>query len=169
MCSLLLRCNRESGCRQGLGRLKAISRSSHPLNGYGYLGLPRRSRLDSYLQEASLKNLLEDRDQEQEYSPRDVSEHIHKRAGMLDSFSQRRPCCSTVSRWPSVIPLDSCWHLGDHTAYMVVNVNSLVPGLPCAKHTQRSRSEAAETLEVPITSGPVFSILMLGPFATPVE
>lgn len=36
-CSLLLRCNRESGCRQGLGRLKAISRSSHPLNGYDFL------------------------------------------------------------------------------------------------------------------------------------
>jgi hypothetical protein len=35
--------------------------------------------------------------------------------------------------------------------------------------SQRSRSEAAETLEVPITSGPVFLILMLGPFVTPGE
>jgi hypothetical protein len=32
--SLLQRCNRESGCRQGLAWLKAPSRSSHPLNGY---------------------------------------------------------------------------------------------------------------------------------------
>jgi len=31
--SLLLRCNRELGCHQGLGRLKEIFRSSQPYNG----------------------------------------------------------------------------------------------------------------------------------------
>ena len=39
------RCNRESGCRQGLGRLKAISRSSHQLNGYNPPQLERSLRL----------------------------------------------------------------------------------------------------------------------------
>jgi hypothetical protein len=33
--SLLMRCNRESGGRQGLAKTKAPSRSSRPLNGYG--------------------------------------------------------------------------------------------------------------------------------------
>jgi hypothetical protein len=49
VCSLLLRCNRESGCRQGLGRLKAISRSSHPLNGYN-------QKAQSCLKEANRNN-----------------------------------------------------------------------------------------------------------------
>jgi hypothetical protein len=39
--SLLLRSKRESGCRQGLARLKAPSSSSHPLNGYAGLSISR--------------------------------------------------------------------------------------------------------------------------------